>query len=174
MYFPKHVQPHLGLERMALHYRPFDADTLLTLIKHLVAPEYSLYIWPNTHWCLALSWPLGVPLGSALRVILSQTGPYIRNAGGGSSSAKGISMLAIGEQSPTSPFIQAFPYSRWATRVVASSRTAAALAMVLSVINWIWIDSVISHCPRSHDWRPHTATAVGTLQGMFFTIMQWS
>ncbi|KAH9985878.1 hypothetical protein BJV74DRAFT_846053 [Russula compacta] len=46
--------------------------------------------------------------------------------------------------------------------------------MVLSVVTWIiWIDSVICHCPRCPDWRPHKHIAVGMLHGVFFTMMQW-
>ncbi|KAH9992507.1 hypothetical protein BJV74DRAFT_884634 [Russula compacta] len=90
----------------ALHYyKPFDADILLTLIKHLVALEAcwiprargcSLYIRSTligTRPSLGLSSPCYI----ALYVILSTMGPYIRSAGGRGS--KGIiSLLAIGDQ----------------------------------------------------------------------------
>jgi hypothetical protein len=35
--------------------------------------------------------------------------------------------------------------------------------MILPVVTWISIDSLISHCPRSPDWRPHAPTTVVTL-----------
>jgi len=86
-------------ERVALP--PFDADALLTLIKRLVALDdrwipqargCSLYIRPTL---IGTRPSLGVSASrhAALYVILSPTGPYIRDSG-----SKGVSLLAMSDQ----------------------------------------------------------------------------
>jgi hypothetical protein len=84
--------------RTAPPHWPFDARTLLTPIKRFVALNargYSFYIHPtndNRHTTL-----LGVSASrhAALYILLSQTGPYIRDTAGGRG---GISLLTISDQ----------------------------------------------------------------------------
>jgi branched-chain amino acid aminotransferase len=83
------------------HFQAFDADALLILIKRLVAIESrwiprargcSLYIRPTL---IGTRPSLGVSASThaALYVILSPTGPYIRDPNG-----KGLSLLAMSDQ----------------------------------------------------------------------------
>ena len=116
------------------YHKPFDADALLALIKRLVALEArwiprargcSLYIRPTL---IGTRPSLGVSASrhAALYVILSPTGPYIRNAGG--SGSKGISLLAMGDQ------VRAWPGGTGGFKLglnyapgFAAQRTAAAM-----------------------------------------------
>jgi branched-chain amino acid aminotransferase len=103
---PRLFRPQLNMERMArsaerVALPPFDADALLILIKRLVAIEArwiprargcSLYIRPTL---IGTRPSLGVSASThaALYVILSPTGPYIRDPNG-----KGLSLLAMSDQ----------------------------------------------------------------------------
>lgn len=103
---PRLFRPKLNMERMArsaerVALPAFDADALLTLIKRLVAIESrwiprargcSLYIRPTL---IGTRPSLGVSASThaALYVILSPTGPYIRDPNG-----KGLSLLAMSDQ----------------------------------------------------------------------------
>jgi branched-chain amino acid aminotransferase len=116
-------------ERVALP--PFNADALLILIKRLVALEArwiprargcSLYIRPTL---IGTRPSLGVSASrhAALYVILSPTGPYIRDKDG-----KGISLLAMSDQ------VRAWPGGTGGFKLglnyapgFAAQRTAAAL-----------------------------------------------
>ena len=94
--FPSYLYSHV-----IAYYQPFDANALLTLIKRLVALEArwiprargcSLYIRPTL---IGTRPSLGVSASrhAALYVILSPTGPYIRDEQG-----RGISLLAMSDQ----------------------------------------------------------------------------
>ncbi|KAI0297532.1 branched-chain amino acid aminotransferase II [Multifurca ochricompacta] len=103
---PRLFRPQLNMDRMVISAErvalpPFNADALLTLIKRFVALEArwiprvrgcSLYIRPTLIGTRA---SLGVTASThaALYVVLSPTGPYIRNSEG-----KGISLLAMSDQ----------------------------------------------------------------------------
>lgn len=103
---PRLFRPQLNMERMArsaerVALPSFSQDAVLTLIKRLVALEArwiprargcSLYIRPTF---IGTRPSLGVSASrhAALYVILSPTGPYIRDQEG-----KGISLLAMSDQ----------------------------------------------------------------------------
>ncbi|KAN0138843.1 branched-chain amino acid aminotransferase II [Lactarius tabidus] len=103
---PRLFRPKLNMERMArsaerVALPAFDAGALLILIKRLVAIESrwiprargcSLYIRPTL---IGTRPSLGVSASThaALYVILSPTGPYIRDPNG-----KGLSLLAMSDQ----------------------------------------------------------------------------
>ncbi|KAN0138703.1 branched-chain amino acid aminotransferase II [Lactarius tabidus] len=92
---PRLFRPKLNMERMArsaerVALPAFDANALLILIKRLVAID--LYIRPTL---IGTRPSLGVSASThaALYVILSPTGPYIRDPNG-----KGLSLLAMSDQ----------------------------------------------------------------------------
>ncbi|KAH9024051.1 branched-chain amino acid aminotransferase II [Lactarius pseudohatsudake] len=141
---PRLFRPQLNMERMArsaerVALPPFDADALLILIRRLVAIEarwiprargYSLYIRPTL---IGTRPSLGVSASThaALYVILSPTGPYIRDLNG-----KGLSLLAMSDQ------IRAWPGGTGGFKLglnYAAGFSAQRVAAALGYQQMLWI-----------------------------------
>ncbi|KAI9452412.1 branched-chain amino acid aminotransferase II [Lactarius psammicola] len=141
---PRLFRPQLNMERMArsaerVALPPFDADALLILIKRLVAIEArwiprargcSLYIRPTL---IGTRPSLGVSASThaALYVILSPTGPYIRDPNG-----KGLSLLAMSDQ------IRAWPGGTGGFKLglnYAAGFPAQRVASALGYQQMLWI-----------------------------------
>ncbi|KAH9067019.1 branched-chain amino acid aminotransferase II [Lactarius deliciosus] len=141
---PRLFRPQLNMERMVrsaerVALPPFDADALLILIRRLVAIEArwiprargcSLYIRPTL---IGTRPSLGVSASThaALYVILSPTGPYIRDPNG-----KGLSLLAMSDQ------IRAWPGGTGGFKLglnYAAGFPAQRVAAALGYQQMLWI-----------------------------------
>ncbi|KAH9005723.1 branched-chain amino acid aminotransferase II [Lactarius hatsudake] len=141
---PRLFRPQLNMERMArsaerVALPPFDADALLILIRCLVVIEArwiprargcSLYIRPTL---IGTRPSLGVSASThaALYVILSPTGPYIRDPNG-----KGLSLLAMSDQ------IRAWPGGTGGFKLglnYAAGFPAQRVAAALGYQQMLWI-----------------------------------